>query len=416
MLPIATLSLPYQQVYSCSELFIYYVLACLFKLINYGVQAYAAYTNTYNNRQRNIIHEFQYDCKYLEYIYGDLHQLLLSEPIQSNDIISYYTNTTLRDYQLMDYYTNSTGGMHTLLKQPALCDIGTLHQAASILPAINMCSSNATSTRHGGGSTGITRVLELGSGKGINTQFIASNTNKNVHCIGIDLTELHTKLATSSAKQNNITNCTFYTADYTKLNDIEYITAHTDIPSELMQPNTYDVIYSIESMCYINQPEQQLSLLSHITTLLKPNGTLIIIDGYRSDNFDSCNRYAQLAMRLAEFGYRCTSMPSKQQWITAASHTSNSSSSQLLLYDSIDLTDRALPFWQEGRIGVRFLLYFWPLLRIIKSYIGDTAYNYLSMATTAYSMELGSAEYGQLVFKKSNTGTHCNGTSNGVTH
>jgi len=96
-------------------------------------------------------------------------------------------------------------------------------------------------------------------------------------------------------------------------------------------------------------------------------------------------------MRLAERGFRCQAMTTQQQWIQQAQAYGMS------LVSKTDLTQAALPFWQEGRVGVRVLLFFWPLLRLIRPYVSETAANFLAMAMTGYGFESGVSEYGALV-------------------
>jgi hypothetical protein len=68
----------------------------------------------------------------------------------------------------------------------------------------------------------------------------------------------------------------------------------------------------------------------------------VIIDGFRSSNFDQASPDQQLAMRLAESGFRVQKMPSKADWVREAAEVG------MKLTKELEMTNEVLPFWTLG--------------------------------------------------------------------
>lgn len=128
---------------------------------------------------------------------------------------------------------------------------------------------------------------------------------------------------------------------------------------------------------------------------LKPHGRIVVVDGFRSDAFGMQHADVQMAMKLAESGFRIRRMASKQQWRALAN------TQGLHIMHDVDLTNEALPFWTLAwRIGqLVTLLPAWFLRRYFASSSAraETGANFISVMFTAYAMSLGSAAYGVLV-------------------
>lgn len=106
------------------------------------------------------------------------------------------------------------------------------------------------------------KVLDAGCGVGGAGIYIAQRTNAKV--FGISLVPKQIEDAKQNASKRNVSfHTNFSVMDYTK----------TTFPD-----NYFDVVFAIESICHAYPKE---SFLTEAKRILKKNGRLIIIDGYR---------------------------------------------------------------------------------------------------------------------------------------
>jgi cyclopropane fatty-acyl-phospholipid synthase-like methyltransferase len=106
------------------------------------------------------------------------------------------------------------------------------------------------------------KVLDAGCGVGGASIYIAQRTKAEV--FGISLVPKQIQDAKQNASKRNVSHLTnFSVMDYTK----------TTFPD-----NYFDVIFAIESVCHAYPKE---SFLTEAKRILKTNGKLIIVDGYR---------------------------------------------------------------------------------------------------------------------------------------
>ena len=122
-------------------------------------------------------------------------------------------------------------------------------------------------------------VLEIGCGKGFNSQFLAEQ-HPNVKFTGVDLTPLHIKIASQKASKTN--NLSFQIGDFHKL----------DFPDQ-----SFDIVFAFECLCHAKQPQTPLA---EIFRILRPGGQLIIFDGYRKAELATFDRDLQMATYLTE--------------------------------------------------------------------------------------------------------------------
>lgn len=122
-------------------------------------------------------------------------------------------------------------------------------------------------------------VLEIGCGKGFNSQFLAEQY-PNVKFTGVDLTPLHIKIA--SQKASKIHNLSFQIGDFNQLN----------FPDE-----SFDIVFAFECLCHAKQPQTPLA---EIFRILRPGGQLIVFDGYRKAKLATFDREVQRATCLVE--------------------------------------------------------------------------------------------------------------------
>lgn len=104
----------------------------------------------------------------------------------------------------------------------------------------------------------------------------------------------------------------------------------------------FDIIFSVEAMCHLDTDQKMREFLHTAAASLHPKGKIILVDGFKSPNFDTCSPNQQLAMVLAEKGFRIRRMPSKALWASLGS------ASGFKVVSDLDLTEQVLPFWRFG--------------------------------------------------------------------
>ena len=121
-------------------------------------------------------------------------------------------------------------------------------------------------------------ALDAGCGVGGSAIWMAKNIGCKV--TGITLSERQIKLATASAKKENVDHLvTFLQKDYTA----------TGFPD-----NSFDVIWAIESVCYVKDKSE---FLNEAHRILKPGGRLVVVDIYKKENVEG--KDAEWLRRLA---------------------------------------------------------------------------------------------------------------------
>ena len=123
------------------------------------------------------------------------------------------------------------------------------------------------------------QVLELASGKGFNAQYLAGRF-PGVELTGIDLTESQVRLARKRSRE--IGNVTFLQGNF------------EDLPFE---DSSFDLVFVIESICHATDMRQALSEAYRV---LRPKGTFIVIDAWRTNVFDRLSLLIRKAAVLTE--------------------------------------------------------------------------------------------------------------------
>lgn len=122
-------------------------------------------------------------------------------------------------------------------------------------------------------------VLELGCGKGFNSQFLAEQYPE-VKFTGIDLTPLHIKLARQ--KSQTLSNLNFKEGNF---NQLEFA------------DQSFDVVFAFECLCHAEEAKMPLT---EIFRVLRPGGRLIVFDGYRKVKLEQSSQLLQTATQLKE--------------------------------------------------------------------------------------------------------------------
>lgn len=157
------------------------------------------------------------------------------------------------------------------------------------------------------------KVLELGSGQGPNTIYLAKKY-KNVKFTALDYSTKPQK--------------TFYKLDNTEfhLGDYHNLTKFKD--------TSFDLVFAIESLCYAKNIAK---VLSEVKRVLKPNGYFLVFDGYNKKKLKELEKTELQAAKLTatsmavdEFHY----LPSFQSAVRKAG---------LKIVEEIDLSKKVIP-------------------------------------------------------------------------
>jgi len=177
-------------------------------------------------------------------------------------------------------------------------------------------------------------VLEIGCGKGFNSQFLAGQY-PNVKFTGVDLTPLHIKVAMQKASKIN--NLSFQIGDFNKL----------DFPDE-----SFDIVFAFECLCHAKQPQTPLA---EIFRILRPGGQLIVFDGYRKAKLATFERELQMATCLTE-----TSMAVQQGFAEIENWLDVAKSAGFYVEKSEDLSFATLPnLARLKKLSLKFLQSSW---------------------------------------------------------
>jgi SAM-dependent methyltransferase len=251
---------------------------------------------------------------------------------------------------------------------------------------------------HMGAGVGASRgnILEVGSGKGSNTIFLAS-LYKNTHFTGLDILEKHVEYSRAYATRAALDNVTFVQGDAALLP----LAARCRLPSSRASA-PLDLIFGIESFCHLDTDEQLTTFLEFAFTALKPGGKIVIIDGFRTKaaTFSATDADVQQAMNLAENGFCISRMASKETWRTLGA------TAGFKVVDDIDLTSQAARFWTLGWRVAQLILMMpmpWPCHALLRAYFArnpESGGNFVAVVMTAYAMTFGAAEYGVVVLQK----------------
>ena len=139
------------------------------------------------------------------------------------------------------------------------------------------------------------KVLDAGCGYCGTAMYIASK--KKCHIEAITIVEEQVKTAKKVIKEKKLDNyINVSVQDYTNTN---------------FKGNTFDVIYGLESICYADKSK----FLKEAYRLLKPNGTLIILDGFNSKEKNEYTKKELTIMQNWNYGWAVNSLETSNYFI-----------------------------------------------------------------------------------------------------
>jgi ubiquinone/menaquinone biosynthesis C-methylase UbiE len=216
-------------------------------------------------------------------------------------------------------------------------------------------------------------ILELGSGTGFNSLYLARAWPK-ARVAGIDLTALNVEASkVKSRKQHNVQ---FLRGDFHHLT---------------FDDQSFDLIFSIESICHANDLRQ---VLSEAFRVARPGARLVVFDGYRRSGFDDLDVKLRVAARLAEAAMAVDKSWIIDDWLNVANEVG------FRLIDHQDLTQAIMPNLRRfERMARRF--FGSPLRQAIKvllppRLIRNAVAGLLMSATT----QAGAHQYSMIVLER----------------
>lgn len=145
---------------------------------------------------------------------------------------------------------------------------------------------------------GAQRVLELGSGKGFNSSFLAQR-HPQVQFQGVDLTPLHVSIANKKAQ--SLPNLSFQVGDFNQL----------PFPDQ-----SFDLIFGVDCLCHAQDAK---IALAEIRRVLKPGGRLVVFDGYREPGFEQRPDEEKITTQLVEVSMAVVNgFDPLESWLAAA--------------------------------------------------------------------------------------------------
>lgn len=218
------------------------------------------------------------------------------------------------------------------------------------------------------------KTLELGSGKGFNSIYLARK-NKNVSFAGIDLSQVHYKKA--KRKGRSLKNLKFKKGDFAK------------IP---FSDNIFDVVFEVESVCHALNMR---SVLKEVYRVLSPGGIFILFDGFRKENFKNLDKDLREASILVEKSMAVNVFDNITEWRKIAQETGFKIEKQedisvAIMPTALKLQRLAKNYFRHKFLS-RVIFFIFPSLLIRNSIAG---------LLIPYTLESGAHGYYEIVLKK----------------
>lgn len=217
-------------------------------------------------------------------------------------------------------------------------------------------------------------VLELGCGKGFNSNYLATK-NENSTFTGIDITKRHLKYAQEKSKELDNMHVEF--GDFHELQ---------------FKDNQFDLVFELEAVCHSDSPE---TVLKEVYRVLKPGGSFILFEGFRSKDFDGFSHMQKKASYLIEKTMGVNHGHNIEKWLSIAEKagfevTQNDDISTAILPNLIRFHRIAGKFFK--RIWLAKLVY----LVMSKNLIKNTIAGWLM----PFSIQQGMQTYNRIILTK----------------
>ena len=159
-------------------------------------------------------------------------------------------------------------------------------------------------------------VLELASGNGFNLRYLAKR-HPDASLTGIDL--VASQVAAAQSRSERLPNTRFLTGDFHRLP---------------FAAETFDLAFAVESLCHaLDLPRA----LREVRRVLRPGGTFVVIDGYRTARFE---RFPEIVRRAGAAAERALSVGRPwviEDWLAAVADAG------FEVVEDRDLTAQVLP-------------------------------------------------------------------------
>ncbi len=206
---------------------------------------------------------------------------LLSQPVSQRDVGRYYNDS----YWMYKLFHTRSGALHFPVNwNGKLDESGLYEQPEMVQTLIDYTRPKA--------------VLELASGKGFNSAFLAER-NPEIRFTGIDLTLAHLREAKRRAR--GVPNLTFHFGNF---QDLQF------------QDASFDGAFVVESLCHATDMRRALSEACRV---IRPGGWLLVIDGCRKPGFNELSCEIRRAARLVEVGVALPPVAIIDDWLEVAS-------------------------------------------------------------------------------------------------
>lgn len=229
------------------------------------------------------------------------------------DIAQYYRQSSL-GYRFVH---SDSGAMHMALNPGGVFDrAGYYGQADAVAELID------DQTR---------RVLELASGKGFNSNYLAAR-HLDVGFLGLDLVRQQVRAARRNA--GGLTNVRYLTADF------------HDLP---VRDGCLDLVFVVESLCHaLDMPR----VLDQVARVLREGGLFVVVDAWRTEAFDDLPDIVRYAAQVTEHAMAVGDARRIDEWLLMVERAG------LELTGDRDLTASVLPNMRRfERAAARYYRY-----------------------------------------------------------
>lgn len=208
---------------------------------------------------------------------------LLDRPHDVQEVIGYYTQSAFA-WQL---WHSRAGAVHMAINYD-----GEYHPEGHLEQARIVQRQMA--------AVGAGRVLELASGKGYNSSYLAAQ-HPEVEFRGVDVTPLHVRMARRKGRRQ--ANLRFERADFQQL-------PHPD--------ESFDLVFVVEGLCHAFDVA---GALREVHRVLRPGGRFVVMEPFRRPGFELARPSVQYAARLVEASFAIDSFPAVDAWLELARET-----------------------------------------------------------------------------------------------